>query len=158
MLTIMFWKGKTGLYGRLIRLVSAYPYTHVELQFSNGCRFGINYDMPAQFYVPTTRGPLVWDPLDWDGYEIPPAYVDEARVRRWCMTVQGAQYDWRGIVCSQVLPFGIEHPERWFCSELVTAALQAGGNPWVANVKPQHISPSRLADILISHGARLVLS
>ena len=52
----------------------------------------------------------------------------------------GARYDYTGLLLSHVLAFGRHDQDRWFCSEIVAAAL---GLP-----NPQRLSPQLLFDVV----------
>lgn len=60
----------------------------------------------------------------------------------WLEEQIGKKYDWTALVA---LPFrsNWHDPDRWFCSELVAAALRAGGRDLfrddLARVVPQHL-------------------
>ena len=52
----------------------------------------------------------------------------------------GARYDYTGLLLSHVLAFGQHDEDRWFCSEVIAAAL---GFP-----NPQRLSPQLLFDVV----------
>lgn len=150
---VLLWKGQAGFVGRMIRLKSGSPYTHAELLFSDGDRFRINSDVHAEFYRP--KDAPKWRVEDWDCVELDGG--DEAAVRTWCTGEIGTQYDWRGILFCQLFPWGWHHEDRWFCSELCVAALQAGKFAQVEGMKPWYISPAKLGVELQERGGRLIL-
>ncbi len=150
---VLFWKGKSGIFGQAIRLWTKSPYTHCELLFSDGMRFGIEYDRAAMFYEPPA-GDRPWNPHLWDCLEFYGGVED--KTRSFCADVSLAQYDWLGIACSMILPIGREHSSKWFCSELTTAALSAGGYH-VSGLRPHLTSPAKLHAHLVDVGAEQVL-
>lgn len=40
---------------------------------------------------------------------------------------KGQQYDWVGMLASQLVPFHIKHMHRWYCSEWIAYALRRAG-------------------------------
>jgi len=150
---VLFWKGPCGFFGTLVRIRTRSAYIHSELLFSDGARFRIAPGEVSRFYVPADAPR--WDGAVWDCLEV--AGGDEAFVRKWCFEQSGTKYDWLGLALCQVLPWGREHPDRWFCSEQCTAGLQAGGYPAVADLKPHYQSPAKLAAALVHRGATFQL-
>lgn len=57
-----------------------------------------------------------WIIIDLSGY-------DEAYALEAFESANGMGYDWTGIIGSQILPFGIQWPWHYFCSELVGEML-----------------------------------
>lgn len=57
-------------------------------------------------------------------------------------------YDWKGILLSQFLSFGINSDTKWFCSEIVTKILQLMYVEEVFDVTPNKVSPQRLYELL----------
>lgn len=162
---VIFWKGQASFFGTLIRLKTGSSYTHCELLFSDGTRFGIYGLFKSDFYRVDgkIRTPDVisgydgkeWNAENWDCISIDGG--DEEKVRKWCEKHRGLKYDWKGIVFCQVFPWGIESKNKWFCSELVTSALQEGGFPQVKGLKPYQIAPHKLASILENNGGKFAL-
>ena len=64
--------------------------------------------------------------------------------------LEGWKYDVLGIVFSQILPLGIDHSGRMFCSEYVITALQLGqvtdSRLWY--LKPEMTHPNKFAKVL----------
>ncbi len=54
-----------------------------------------------------------------------------------------AKYDWLGIL-GFPLRWNTQNSQRWFCSELCTAALQAAGVKAVGSLDPGRTSPNEL--------------
>lgn len=148
---VLFYKGKVGLFGSLIRLKTGSAYSHAELLFDDGWRFGIDAENPARFYADVPE----WDPAVWDAIYIPESGVQEI-CRRFCESVKGAKYDWKGVVFSQTLPWGWADSDKYFCSELCVEALQAGHYSEVSGAKPYRIAPHKLANILLAAGGKYV--
>jgi len=148
----MFWKGESGIFGRLIRMKTGCAYSHAELLFSDGSRFAIEAGIKARFY--REEGVTLWKPDEWDVIEI--GGGDEDLAHKHAVTLAGSDYDWRGIVFAQLLPWGWEHPTHYFCSEISTEILQAG-KFMDASIKPYKLSPPKLAAHLLAHGGKFVV-
>ena len=124
-------------------------YSHSELVFSDGYAFTSTTKGPAglagaQFFT-RQEGYPSWE---WSLTAVPATPEQEDAVRAWAAaTVKesvttGSGYDWAGIL-RFVFPWMKEHPNDWFCSEIVVAALQSIG--LFAGLKPWKVSPNRLA-------------
>lgn len=113
MITFAFYKGRGRFLDRLIRFVTAGPYSHVEVLISpmkSGSALAFSASMRdggvRQKHIQFKAG-------HWDFITLHRP-VDLAPV----LACQGAKYDWIGAVLS-ILPWRIwAHPSRWFCSEL----------------------------------------
>jgi len=146
MVYLAFFKGKTSLFGRLIRWWTRSPYSHVELAFP--------FDSP---YYDATQGQ--WyevyssdekdggsrakicqlPPEDWDLVPVPG--VDPLLTLRWCLPNLGKGYDFLGIFGMVISP-AKDSPGRYFCSEFCLRALQAGG--WGHGTVASKTSPGAL--------------
>lgn len=147
---VLFWKGGHSLQDRLIRCFSRGPYSHCELLFSDGTRFGVSSAYEARYLL----DPQGWNPNDWDCIGVRGG--DEAKVRAFCDTQVGAEYDWLGVAFAIVLPWGRQTADKWFCSELTIAGLQEGDYWDVRGIKAHQYTPVRLANKLLEAGERLV--
>jgi hypothetical protein len=147
---VLIKKESTGIFSRLISWKTHSPYVHAELLFSDGNRFAINANHPAMFYAPkfekVTPG-LDWDADEWDCFDLYGG--NEEWVYDWCDLHVDAKYDWRGLVFCQVFPWGWESKDKWFCSEMTIAALQAGRFPAVKGMKPYQYSPAKFHAALL---------
>lgn len=152
---VLLHKADNSLFGRVIRLRTQSQYTHAELLFANGDRFAIYSDRKATFYRVLPTLPL-WDVAVWDCYEIPAGDSDELAVRAFCAEQVGTSYDWLGIILSQLFPWNRQHATKWFCSEVVVAALQAGGSLLLYGETPHQVSPGKLGKIFRDYGIPVV--
>jgi len=114
-----FCKSKT-IGGLLIRLITFSQYNHVAIEVNglvwdstleHGVRVGEKDKFKEQYSVV--------DVFNVEG-------VNSISVSNFLRRQLGKEYDWSALVA---LPFrkDWQHPERWFCSELVAAALSYGG-------------------------------
>ena len=66
--------------------------------------------------------------------------IDPVKPAQFIRDRIGAQYDYKGILLSQVLALGRHDKSRWFCSEICAAALDLPN--------PQRVSPQFLFDVV----------
>ena len=136
MIKLAFYKGRGDMFDRLIRLWTRSQYSHVEIivdgiWYSSSPRDG---RVRAKTIRPK-RG-------HWDFRLIPLFERDKASMLRFLESQTGKQYDWTGIFLSQIVPLNVQDPRRWFCSEICSAALKAGGIK--LEKSSQWYSPARL--------------
>lgn len=146
MVKLAFYKGQghklsESVTDTLIRWWTKGPYSHVEMIFSD------NYWFSNSPRLKKTRlGPVEFSPEKWDFIELSLSDEQEKVVRAWAERQVGTSYDWLGIFFTQVLHWGISDDDKWFCSELIVAALQQVG--YFPALKPADIHPNRLWKIL----------
>ncbi|MBQ4826537.1 hypothetical protein J4729_18600 [Leisingera sp. HS039] len=143
MITLAFYKGRSAnpwhrLQDTAIRFATGGQYSHAE--FIAGAA---EFDVPLECLSSSGRDggvrakPMVLRPSNWDLVQmaIPPhgpAEFIRSRI--------GARYDYTGLLMSHVLAFGRHDECRWFCSEIIAAAV---GLP-----NPQRLSPQLLFDVV----------
>lgn len=132
MTEIAAYKGEGRLYDHLIRIWTRSPYSHVEIALGR-----TETHFRGLSASPRDGGVRVAEieikPDHWDFFE---AEGNLTAIE----PLVGARYDWKGIFLSQILPFGLDSPSRYFCSELAAVYL---GLP-----KPQSYSPRKIVDYL----------
>ena len=142
-LTIAFYKGRADdPWGRVkdwaIRKATGGKYSHAELIEGRA-----DLGAQARCLSASSRDGGVREktihltPGHWDLVEMP---IDPAEAADFIRQRIGMRYDWRGVFLSQVLAFGGHSKRRWFCSEIIAAALNME--------RPNRISPQMLFDIL----------
>jgi hypothetical protein len=138
---LAFYLGQFGT--DLDRRIAAHDhpnrYSHVELWFDNvegqPCFSSSNRDGGVRFKsIDLTSG-------KWELVDVPCRHFEELDVHRWCGTKVGGRYDWPGVL-GFVIPFLRHKRNRWFCSEICTAALQRVGR--LAGVVPHRTTPNKL--------------
>jgi hypothetical protein len=136
-------------------------YYHAELLFSDGLSFtSTTMDFTSNGPDGTRFKRIDYHehPERWDLIPVPTTAVEEEVVRAFCRAQIGCRYDKAGCV-RFVIPFWKEHPDKWFCSEVVCAALQqlfARGVETDATrvirrlrgVKAHKVAPNSLAKLL----------
>lgn len=111
-ISIVFYKGRGTLAEKLIRLWTSSPYSHSEFRRSDG----LYHSNDRMRFVSRTEA-LEISTSDWEicDLELPGEIVD--RVERRQLRKNGTQYDWMGIIFSQVFRLGLHNKKRWFCSK-----------------------------------------
>lgn len=144
MITLAFYKGlATDPWHRLpdvgIRFATRGRYSHVEF-IAGAADFG----QPLECLSSSGRDGgvrskvMVLPPAHWDLVQLA---IDADGPADFIRTRIGARYDYTGLLLSHVLAFGRHDEDRWFCSEIIAAAL---GLP-----NPQRLSPQLLFDVVI---------
>lgn len=136
-------EGNGHLMDRLIGLWTRGDFSHAELLFSDGkprtqatCFSSSPRDGGCRFKdIDVTDGKWTLVPLSV-------CMMDELKVEEWCRTQVGKPYDWPGIFGFVCWPFVRQDPKRFFCSEVVVAALQQIG--MFPGVSAWRVSPNRL--------------
>ena len=143
MVKLAFHKGGKSFYERAIKLWTLGPYSHVEIiiddvSFSSVPGIGTRYLLSPQMAFG-----------DWDYLDVKMDSLERAHVWNWCMSEMGCGYDWKGIFFAQILGLNRDDPEKWFCSEFCTRALQIGG--YYKDLTPDKMSPNSLYRYLKNH-------
>lgn len=125
-ISIYFFKGASGVFDWLIRKWTRSPYSHCAIVFNyeNGTKllFEAQNGVGVRSLI-TIPGVTLRD-SQWDHIDIPVSPESRQMVQNWCSTELGCKYDWMGLFWSQVLFIPRSHPDKWFCSEYVAAALE----------------------------------
>lgn len=130
---IAFFKGKTTIWGRLIRWWDNGPYNHCEIVFSDGM-WG---SALAKGGGVVLRRPKV-KPSDFDYIELP-AHLEPA-ARAWFESHLGKSYDFKNIL-RFILDFLPASRDKWICSSACSDALglaegwRKGPNTLYAEIK-----------------------
>jgi hypothetical protein len=139
----IFWIGKVGIAGSLIRLFKRDGISHCAILFSDGFA---GTAQPNTGIILYKAEPL--NTADWLIIDLPCYPEEEARVRAFFETDEaGCKYDWVGIFFCQVLRWGWHSSTKWFCSEACLDALQRI-YPALAGLKPWFCDPADLATLL----------
>ena len=68
-------------------------------------------------------------------------------ISRFMENQLGSEYDYSGIIFSQLFPFSKHSRTRWFCSEIVTKLLQLHLIEETLDLIPNEVSPGDLAKL-----------
>lgn len=143
---IAFYKGKKGnFFDKAISIWTLSKYSHCEL-----------LDKEKNFYTSSPRdGGVRRKKIDiylekWDLYKL---NIKSPQKYKWLKefyeTTKGAEYDWLGIVFSEVFPFGIEDPNKYYCSEWCLYYLKYFCH---LDIEKTQISPGGLFKLLKKKG------
>lgn len=140
MIQLIFYKAKGRFFDKLIRWYTKEQYSHCEIYFNGNCMFS------ADAWENKTRfKQMAINPDSWDIVDIPVTSKEIAKIYDFCIQQEGKKYDWSGIA-SFMFPLAKPGFNRWFCSEICTAALQEIGKLlWVA---PEDTTPGQLYKLL----------
>lgn len=128
-LTLAFYKGDGTLFDRLVRFATRSPYSHVELIA----------DAPAephkQSFIATSisaslrdggvrQKEIAFNPARWDFITLPDwPVVSSDDIWAAAKARLGYRYDVAGILFTFAVPLRRQSSGRYFCSELIAAAL-----------------------------------
>jgi len=119
---IALYKGNGQLHNAIVRRWTNSEYSHAEL---------IMPDESAITILPFSLAGITRRPFDieggekeWDFICIPINPSQLCTLERFYDQTKGNQYDWLGMIASQVVPFHIKHKKRWYCSEWIAYALR----------------------------------
>lgn len=143
MISLAFYRGvATDPWHRLqdagIRIATRGRYSHVE--FIAGAA---DFERPLECLSSSARDggvrakTLILNPANWDLVQLS---INAAKPAEFIRSRIGARYDYTGVILSHLLALGIHAESRWFCSEIIAAAL---GLP-----NPQRLSPQLLFDVV----------
>lgn len=88
---------------------------------------------------------------DWDAYRVPMACSEE-EVAYFMMHQGRCQYNYRGIIATQLAGMTVPVDGFWFCSELIFAVLQRYSALSLPNIAPAQVSPAELRRMLLQQG------
>ena len=113
------------------------PYSHCELVLDDGTFFSSRFGSGVGFKK------IKHDPKDWMFIDIGP---ETPEVLEFCKLQVGKGYDLFGALGFVFRKFRT-NKHLWFCSEIVTAALQHKGI--LLDQMPCKVSPDKLASLLL---------
>jgi hypothetical protein len=122
MMKLMFYYGPGNLVTKIIRLLTHGPYSHVELQFTDGCRFfSSGHGIYKGSHVVCDH--KIYDHW-WDRILIPATQKQEDVAEEFAFLLIGFPFDWRGLV-SFLLPLIDRRRRAKYCSAIVLEVLQS---------------------------------
>lgn len=134
---VLLFRGE-GLLSWVIRMQTRGQYSHAALLTDDG---RVIESWPGE-------GVRVRMISDWRGIDA--FSVDRMSPMRWQWAIDyvmrevGCKYDWRNV-CRFISRREAAHNERWFCSELVFAALADVGVTLLRGIAPCAVSPQMLS-------------
>jgi hypothetical protein len=118
---LALYKGAGRLFDKAIRTWTQSPYSHCELVTDDGLFLSSS---PRDGGVRAKRQEV--DSSKWDFIPLP--YTDQSEIIKKFYKECGKEYDWKGIIGTQIFHLGIQSDTKWFCSE-ICAYLLGYDNP-----------------------------
>lgn len=139
---ISFYKGfKGNISDKAICVWTFGKYSHCELLDNKG------YSISASSRDDGVRKKKI--PIDLDKWDYFVINLKHPAKFKWLETfyqlTKDSKYDWYGIFLSQILPFGIEDPNKYYCSEWILYFLK---HILYLPINIDQASPSRLYRVL----------
>jgi hypothetical protein len=122
MIKLMFYWGPGDYVTRLIRRLTGGPYSHVEMQFSDGCRFfSSGHGEYTGVHMMNDRRSYT---KHWAQVLIQSSYEQERDAEKYIFQLVGHRFDWRGLI-SFLMPFSDRNRRGMYCSSVVLDVLQS---------------------------------
>lgn len=123
-------------------------HSHVELEFPDGASFSSRAFASGKA---KKRNGTYYKRIDyskggWNTVTIPVTRHQSEVLRAFCDENDGEDYDFEGVAAFKLFLLG-QDPDKWFCSEVCTAALQEAGI--ARDLIPHKTSPDRLYSRLL---------
>ena len=149
LIKIGFYKGSPRVwFHRFIRWWTKSIYSHVELLLDEETWVSIS---PALLSSVTTRIVTTYEPDDWDFLEFGVSEIQHHALKEFVAETTGDQYDWIGMLLSQILPVIVKARNRWYCSSWTFSAISYAGILKLRSLRDHEVpnlSPGKLHSIL----------
>lgn len=139
---LAFYKARGNWMNFLIRLKTKGIYSHTELVFSDGLSFS-----SSQWDGGTRFVKIEYETEKWDFIELEVTREEEKKIRQFCEKHNHLPYDWFAIVLAQIFHFYANKPNKWFCSEICTRALQE--IKMIVGESANMVAPQHLYELLL---------
>jgi len=148
---LAFYFGPGDLMGKIIRLLTFGPYSHVEIQFTDGCRFfASGHGLHIGTHMICDR--KIYD-KDWDQILIPATEDQEKAAERFIFDLIGLPFDLRGMLAFP-LPFIGRKRKARYCSSIILNVLQSSLHMFPG--KHLKISPNGLYRLFLSRHSLVI--
>lgn len=135
---IAFYKEKGHIVDYIIRFVTKSKYSHCEILFPDGSMFSSDAWSGGVRFI----GKDEYNLSNWDIIYISLSEAQLAELIKFCYFKESKEYDWKGVIAF-IIPFIRQDYNKWFCSELVGAALKFIGI-FKSTFKIHKLSPGKL--------------
>lgn len=140
-------KDKNWLYNWFVRFLTNSKFHHVEMIIDNTW---ISSSMSSGGFRIRPLEPINQEDKRYVYYDLGMIELTSKQneiIDRFMNKQIGSEYDYSGIIFSQLFPFSKHSRRRWFCSEIVTKLLQLHLVDETLNLIPNEISPGDLAKV-----------
>jgi len=121
-INIAFYRGNGGIVNKIVRWWTKSEYSHAELVMPDGLTWiGIS---PFKTSKLQSVFKLDYDPKEWEFISIEITEQQLEVINEFFRATEGCQYDWVGMILSQLLPYNIKRKNKWYCSEWIAYALR----------------------------------
>ena len=121
MMKLAFYFGPGDMVTKIIRAITDGPYSHVELQFSDGTRFfSSGHGLLTGSHM--ERDHKQYDRW-WDFVWLRSSIKQEQRAERFAFLLVGLPFDWKSLFSYFIPGFKRDH-QGGYCSSLVLTILQ----------------------------------
>ncbi len=123
---IALYKGKGRWHNGVVRDWTNSEYSHAELILPDRTSITIfPFSLKGIHREPFNMDNELEE--DWDFVCVPVNPHQLSIIEKFYEETKGQQYDWVGMLASQLVPFHIKHERRWYCSEWIAYALRLAG-------------------------------
>ena len=120
------YKGEGRLHNAIVRRWTESIYSHAELILPDKTSITIfPFSLKGIHRAPFDEENESEE--DWDFICVPISPTQLSKIEKFYEKTKEQQYDWLGMLASQLVPFHIKHKDRWYCSEWIAYALRQAG-------------------------------
>lgn len=159
---VAFFAGENDRWDRIVRWWTGSKFTHTELVMPDAVSWigispftGTGISLKKRNSItPETHMSGKWKYLAFDCTS---AQVE--RLRDFFARTRGCSYDWFGMIASQLTPWRIKTPGKWYCSEWVAHALTFAGiidSDKFSAIDRKDLSPGTIWDMLRSEASEVL--
>jgi len=140
-LQVVAYEGQTK-YDWMVKSRTFSPITHIALKLGDS-------KIEAMPFIGVREITWMTFPTPYTAYVVPIKGITEQQskiVWEWLLTQEGKGYDYWGVFGYTIWIGRIHERNKWFCSELVEAALRKVDIVMTPGFAPCKVSPARLFD------------
>ena len=154
---VAFFTGDGDRGDRIVSWWTGSPFTHTELVLPDAVSWiGISPFSGGRLSLKQRKllSPERVGNLKYLAFDCTSAQVE--RLRDFFTKTRGCSYDWVGMIASQVTPWKVKTPGKWYCSEWVAQALIFAGivDPTILLAADRKdMSPGKIWELLRSEAS-----
>ena len=154
---VAFFAGKIDRWDRVVRWWTGSPYTHTEIVLPDTVSWiGISPFRGGKLSLKKRKSLSPERVGEWKYLAFDCTSAQVERLRDFFGKTRGCSYDWFGMIASQVTPWRVKTPGKWYCSEWCAHALAFAGiidSSTIAAIERKDLSPGKIWDLLISEAS-----